>query len=110
MRSRLLTMTRKSLLIMAGLALGFAMPAFAEQTNPVDKQTLQEVEGIVARLEVKATDKVTKLCMRQTRSTSVLLASRPANKSGISRLCIKWALPSPRKSMMLSRYLVGREL
>jgi hypothetical protein len=50
MRSRLLTMTRKSLLIMAGLALGFAMPAFAEQTNPVDKQTLQEVEGIVARL------------------------------------------------------------
>jgi hypothetical protein len=50
MRSLLLKITRKSLLIMAGLALGFAMPAFAEQTNPVDKQTLQEVEGIVARL------------------------------------------------------------
>jgi hypothetical protein len=50
MRSRLLTVTRKSLLIMAGLALGFAMPAFAEQTNTVDQQTRQQVEGIVAKL------------------------------------------------------------
>jgi Domain of unknown function (DUF4440) len=50
MRSLLLTMTRNSLLITAVLALGLAMPASAQQANPVDKQTLQEVEGIVARL------------------------------------------------------------
>ena len=74
MRSLLLTMMRNSLLIMAVLALGFAMPAFAQQ-NTVDQQTRQQVEGIVARLAEtlsKATDKITKLCMRQTRSKSVL--------------------------------------
>ena len=50
MRSRLLTMMRNSLLIMAVLAVGFAIPAFAQQTNTVDQQTRQQVEGIVARL------------------------------------------------------------
>jgi hypothetical protein len=50
MRSRLLTMMRNSLLIMAVLAVGFAIPAFTQQTNTVDQQTRQQVEGIVARL------------------------------------------------------------
>jgi hypothetical protein len=50
MRSLLLAMTRPSLLIMAVLALGFAIPAFAQQTNTVDQQTRQQVEGIVARI------------------------------------------------------------
>jgi Domain of unknown function (DUF4440) len=49
MRSLLLTMIRNSLLIMAVLALGFAMPAFAQQ-NTVDQQTRQQLEGIVVRL------------------------------------------------------------
>jgi ketosteroid isomerase-like protein len=50
MRSLMLTMTRNSLLIMAVLAPGFAIPAFAQQTNTVDQQTRQQVEGVVARL------------------------------------------------------------
>jgi hypothetical protein len=50
MRSLLLTMKRRSLLLTAVLALGFAMPAFAQQTNTVDQQTRQQAEGIVARL------------------------------------------------------------
>ena len=50
MRSQLLTMTRNSWLIMAVVAPGFATPAFAQQTNTVDQQTRQQVEGIVARV------------------------------------------------------------
>jgi Domain of unknown function (DUF4440) len=50
MRSLLLTMTRNSLLIMGVLAPNFAIPAFAQQTNAVDQQTRQQVEGIVAKL------------------------------------------------------------
>ena len=114
MRSRLLTMMRNSLLIMAVLAVGFAIPAFAQQTNTVDQQTRQQVEGIVARLaEALSKGRRTRLpsfvCDKRDR-LSVLLASRPANKSEISRMRAKWGSPSPRRSMMSSQYLVGREL
>jgi hypothetical protein len=106
-------MMRNSLLIMAVLAVGFAIPAFTQQTNTVDQQTRQQVEGIVARL-AEALSKADGQSYQALYATNAInisaLASRPANKSEISRMRAKWGSPSPRRSMMSSQYLVGREL
>jgi uncharacterized protein HemX len=113
MRSLLLTMMRNPLLIMAVLALGFAMPAFAQQ-NTVDQQTRQQLEGIVVRL-AETLSKGDGQGYQALYATNAIEISALKGKSTGQQIgdledARKVGLTSPRQSMMSSRYLVGRDL
>ena len=57
---------------LSGVVQTWNVPASAQQANPVDKQTLQEVEGIVARLA----EEQSQTTRRQAIRTSVTLVSQ----------------------------------